>query len=295
MNRKILIIDDDPENRATATRLLESVEEAYVVLSCPDGQSGIEVALAELPDLIILDWQMPGLDGIQVLKQLKSHVAVAQIPVIMYTGIMTDSGSLRKALDLGAYDFLRKPVEPIEMEARIRAAIRLAEEYRLKMELEKKMMAMEKEQVQLELRNKTREATDYALFLAQKNETLIGILERLKDIISEQDLSPIPQRMLNDLISEINSSIGGMQYYEKFLEIFNTLHPTFNGNLTKISKELTPNDLKLLRFIKLNFGNKEMSALLNVSPAAIEKSKYRLKQKLNLRAEQALDSFAAAL
>src|SRR5574337_1121635 len=209
MKRKILIIDDDPDNRATATRLLESADENYVVLSCPDGESGIEVAQEEKPDLVLLDWQMPGLDGIQVLKQLKSFNTTLDIPVIMYTGIMTDSGSLRKALDLGAHDFLRKPSEPIEMEARIRSAIRLSEEQRRKIEIEKKMLALEKEQVELELKNKTREATDYALFLARKNETLKAILDRLREIMSQTQLPPVQEKMLNDLVLEINSSLGG--------------------------------------------------------------------------------------
>ena len=295
MAKRILIIDDDPDNRAMAVSLLAAVPGAYDVYSSPDGLTGISIALDEQPDLVLLDWQMPGMDGIEVLQALKNDPATVDIPVIMYTGIMTDSRSLRKALDLGAYDFLRKPVEPIEMEARINAAIRLVEENRRKIEAERRMLALEKEQVEKELENKKREATDYALFLAKKNETLITISEKLKEIVHGNGLPAKHAELINELIAEITGSVSGLQHYERFMSIFQELHPSFIDKVLSINKELSSNDLKLLRFIKLNFANKEISSLLNVSPAAVEKSKYRLKQKLSLGSEQSVYDFVAAL
>lgn len=295
MAKRILIIDDDPDNRATAVRFLDVVPGAYDVYSCPDGETGISVAMDEQPDLVLLDWQMTGLDGLEVLKRLKGEAATEHIPVIMYTGIMTDSGSLRQALELGAYDFLRKPVEPVEMEARINAAIRLVQAHREKIEAEKRIIALQKEQVELELNSKKREATDYALFLSRKNETLIEISEKLKEILWDKHLPAEHARSLSELVREISASLTGMQGHEKFTEMFHGLHPSFIDNALKINNDLTANDLKLLRFIKLDFSNKEISALLNVTPAAIEKSKYRLKQKLDLGSEQSLHDLVVSL
>lgn len=294
MTKQILIIDDDPDNRALAVNLLEAVA-GYEVYSCPDGRSGLQVAADEKPDLVLLDWQMPGMDGIEVLKRLKATTETCEIPVIMYTGIMTNSESLRKALELGAYDFLRKPVEPVEMEARIKAAIRLTEEHHNKLAIEKRIHALEKEQVEKELLIRKREVTDYALLLSKKNETLILISEKLKELLQAENLHSEHKQVLNDLMKDISGSVSGLQHYEKFMEIFQQLHPSFVDQALSFNKSLSANDLTLLRFIKLNFGNKEISSLLNVSPAAVEKSKYRLKQKLDLSSEQSIYDFVATL
>jgi CheY-like chemotaxis protein len=103
----ILIIDDEADTRNLVVNYLES-NEGYVFYTANNGETGLEIAKNELPDLILLDWQMPEMDGLKVLEKLKEDKLTQEIPVMMYTGIMTDSNSLRSALQLGAKDFLRK-------------------------------------------------------------------------------------------------------------------------------------------------------------------------------------------
>jgi DNA-binding response OmpR family regulator/DNA-binding CsgD family transcriptional regulator len=280
--KTVLIIDDDPESRSIAITYLSNNSENYNIYSAPDGIAGIEIAIEEKPDLVLLDWQMPLMDGIEVLKDFKSNETIKDIPVIMYTGIMTDSASLRQALELGAYDFLRKPVQPIELEARIKAAIVLIEKNKEKLEAEQKVVQLEKEQLKYELINKNKEVTDYAMFLASKNESLLYLIDKLQHYIDTESLNQTQYSYIRSLILEINSKIEAHQNFEKFTEMFKQLHPSFSEKIAQHAADLSKNEITLLTFIKLNFSNKEISSLLNVTTAAVEKSKYRLKTKLNL-------------
>lgn len=165
----LLIIDDDAQNRQLLVRFLEANDQ-FVIYSAPSGKVGLEIAFHEIPNVIILDWQMPEMSGIEVLSRLKSNSATKEIPVIMFTGIMTDTRSLRQSLQLGAHDFLRKPIEAVELEARINAVIRQEERKKEIIEQQLKIISLEKKQLQIELDAREREVINYAKSLSSKNE-----------------------------------------------------------------------------------------------------------------------------
>ena len=103
--KKILFIEDEPTLQKTLASLLE--KEGFKVFVASDGLRGLEIALNELPDLILLDLILPKLDGFKVLKQLKENEQTKLIPVIVLTNLegMTD---VEKALELGATNYLVK-------------------------------------------------------------------------------------------------------------------------------------------------------------------------------------------
>ena len=105
MNQTILIIDDEKDIRTSLTGILE--DEGYQVICSESGLDGIECARQELPDLILLDIWMPGMDGLETLDKLKSHFP--QITVIMISGHGTIETAVR-ATKLGAFDFIEKPL-----------------------------------------------------------------------------------------------------------------------------------------------------------------------------------------
>ncbi len=127
-DKSILIIDDQPETIEQVALFLEEngIMRFY---QATDGTMGIEVACRKRPDLIITDWEMPGLSGIETIQKLKALTETCDIPVIMCTGIMTTSENLELALNAGAVDFVRKPVDPIELAARVRSTLLLSETY----------------------------------------------------------------------------------------------------------------------------------------------------------------------
>jgi len=104
---KILIIEDDPYVLRFYDNLFRLSNPNYQVVTAANGELGVSSAKADPPDLILLDIVMPGIDGIDVLKELKKDPALQQIPVIILTNI-NDTVTIRKCIDFGASGFLIK-------------------------------------------------------------------------------------------------------------------------------------------------------------------------------------------
>jgi len=117
----IMVVDDEQAIRTLLKRTLES--EGYEVISSADGSSALAMMKKREPDLVILDINMPGLDGFQVLERIRQR---SDVPVIMLTGI-GEVATLGNALSLGADDYVKKPFSTRELLARIRAKLRRAE------------------------------------------------------------------------------------------------------------------------------------------------------------------------
>jgi diguanylate cyclase (GGDEF)-like protein len=117
----ILIIDDAKENIVVLSRLLKSHGN---IIFAQNGEEGLLAAMQSLPDLILLDISMPGLDGFEVLMRLKQSPSTADLPVIFITGI-PDSDTEEKGLTLGAVDYITKPFSSAVVKARVRHQLKL--------------------------------------------------------------------------------------------------------------------------------------------------------------------------
>jgi len=122
MHHTILIIDDEKDIRTALTGILE--DEGYQVLSAESGAEGIECARQELPDLILLDIWMPGMDGLEALEKLKREFP--QVTVIMISGHGTIDTAVR-ATKLGAFDFIEKPLSLEKVLISVANALQLQE------------------------------------------------------------------------------------------------------------------------------------------------------------------------
>jgi len=125
---KILVVDDEKFVRFTILTALRLSGNDYELLTAENGVEAVDVALKEKPDLILMDWQMPELTGIEALKVLKDNQQTKEIPVIMTTGL-SGSEKLQEALDGGAVDYIRKPVDKTELLARSKSALLLYDSY----------------------------------------------------------------------------------------------------------------------------------------------------------------------
>jgi PAS domain S-box-containing protein len=119
----ILHVDDDEANRYVVARMLQSA--GYQVLEAATGEMGIELAIAANPDLVILDVQLPGLNGFEVCHQLKSSPTTAAIPILHLSATFVAGRDKAQGLNSGADAYLTQPVEPIELIATIRALLRI--------------------------------------------------------------------------------------------------------------------------------------------------------------------------
>ena len=115
----ILIVDDVEHNLFLISNYLQELNPAYNILGAPNGKNALLVLQHETPDLIISDWEMPVMSGIELLRELKSKESTQDIPVMMITGQRTRADDLKFAFDAGAIDFIRKPVNQIELWARV--------------------------------------------------------------------------------------------------------------------------------------------------------------------------------
>jgi two-component system, OmpR family, KDP operon response regulator KdpE len=114
--RRILIVDDDPHFRRTLQLALHSY--GYKAGDAANGEEALEAVRTTVPDLIVLDWQLPGMNGIQTCRALRARYSV---PVIIVSG--NRSNSKIAALDAGANDFLAKPFAINELVTRIESAL----------------------------------------------------------------------------------------------------------------------------------------------------------------------------
>lgn len=119
--QKILIVDDEMATLLPLKRSLES--EDYIVIEACDGYEAIRKSKSEMPELIILDLMMPGMDGIEVCNQLKKDARTEKIPVIMLTA-RDEVRDKVEGLEIGADDYVTKPFNLNELKARIKSVLR---------------------------------------------------------------------------------------------------------------------------------------------------------------------------
>lgn len=124
--KKVLIIEDD---RDFCSAIAQSLSVAYQPVQANSGAEGVRLALHEKPDLVLLDLQMPEMDGIRVCEELRGKPATRDIPIIILSG-EGQLDSRVKGLDAGADDYVSKPVHSSELFARIRARLRRRESER---------------------------------------------------------------------------------------------------------------------------------------------------------------------
>ena len=116
----VLVADDDPDILALVRFRLE--RDGYEVLSAPDGETALDLALARTPDLAVLDVMMPRLDGYEVTRRLREHGPTTGIPIILLTARVQEP-DLERGFEAGADDYVTKPFSPQALGERVQAAL----------------------------------------------------------------------------------------------------------------------------------------------------------------------------
>ncbi len=283
---KILLADDEPQNLKFLFEALAT--ESYQIYSATNGVVAFDLAQRYMPDAIILDWDMPEMDGLEVVKRLRETSETKLIPVIMATGKMTSTQNLEMALAAGANDYIRKPFDVVEILARIKSMIRLRQAYDKNIELQNRISQQEIAISKHKLEKKTAALMAAKLQLLENSQDamqFVADLEALQNFVSEEGNS-----LIKKIISHCKSKSKLINWSE-FETFFEKVHPTFFINLQKKCTDLSPNDRKLCTLIKLNFTSKEIQSITNHSVEAVKKSKSRLKMKLNLDSMETLYQF----
>ena len=117
MSKKILVVEDTEDNRQLLRDLLGMA--GYEMVEAHDGAQGVAMAAEHRPDLILMDIQMPVLDGYEATRRIKADPALAAIPIVAVTSYAL-SGDEQKARDAGCNDYIAKPYSPRQMLAKVR-------------------------------------------------------------------------------------------------------------------------------------------------------------------------------
>jgi len=117
MSKRILLVEDQEDNRRIMRDLLSA--SGYELIEATNGEEGLEFAEREIPDLILMDIQLPGLDGYEVTRRIKSKLELNHIPIIAVTSYAL-SGDDQKAFAAGCDGYVTKPFSPRQLLAKIR-------------------------------------------------------------------------------------------------------------------------------------------------------------------------------
>ncbi|NCA80882.1 MAG: response regulator transcription factor [Sphingobacteriia bacterium] len=283
---RILLADDEPQNLRSLFEALAS--EKYQIYTAPNGAVAFEQALKYLPNAIIMDWDMPGISGIEAVRRLREQPQTKNIPIIMATGKMTSVENLKAALDAGANDYIRKPFDTVEIIARVKSMIRFYLEYKKNIKLQQQVAGREIANLKYELEMNTSALTVAKLRLIESGQNtlqLISDLEKLRKCDSETG-----EAIITKIISYCRANNFKVNWME-FETLFQKVHPAFYTQLQEAFPDLTKNERKICALIKLNLATKEISAIMNKEKNTVKKAKHRLKSKLELKNMDSLYHF----
>ena len=116
MSAKILYIEDNPDNRMLVRRVLQA--EGYTIIEANDGPSGIQTATEQIPDLILMDINLPDVDGYEITARIKQLPGLAKVPVIALTANVM-RGDREKTLAAGCDGYIQKPIDIDQLPAQI--------------------------------------------------------------------------------------------------------------------------------------------------------------------------------
>lgn len=285
--KRILVVDDDTSCHEIIKTILEELN--YVVHTISNPEETMETIRIMYPDLIILDWCMPQQDGISVLKTIKCHPDYKYIPVILSTGIRCSPSELKIALEEGAVDFLRKPLDEVEVDARVSSIFRTMHEHKKQLDL-----AVRFKNEQLDNEKKHRNILEAELYKKKQEIKLTAVtinqnqnfISNLKDEIANSEIEFAPQqkkylsRLLNKYVN-LSTSADWIFFSQQFTE----LNAPFYAKINAIAPDITWGELRFCALLKIGLSLKEISVANNSSYDAVKKALYRLRRKLHLKEE----------
>jgi CheY-like chemotaxis protein len=276
-NRTVLIVDDLVENLQVVVSIFEQNRPDLVIYQANSGKMALELAIKILPDIILTDWDMPEMTGIDLILELKKLKATRAIPVIIATGIMLSPENLREALEAGAVDFLTRPINAVELLARSHSALLLSEQHKNA------------------LAEKDRQLAEIALDVTKNDAYLTRFKKQIEALLLTIPDEQIHEREeLAAIVASLDSHLNH-DNWQRFQLSFEAVHSGFIQSLSETHPELSPAEVKLCIFLKLGMNTKDISNLLYLAPESIKVARSRLRKKLGLSLAHNLQSYLAAL
>ncbi len=291
----ILIVDDDPRQLKILTGNLIEYNPGYKLIIATNGKSAIDIAVKNKPDLILMDWEMPVMNGLDAIRLLKATDETRSIPILMVTGTHGETDKLKEAMDAGAIDFINKPYNTVELIARIRTQLRHVEVFRKlisQQEIinnhEKDLAANEKQLLEQDLKHHQKQLTMQTVNMVRNNAFLQSLLSDLKTILPYT--SSEGKSIINSLESRINDQSND-QIWKEFEYCFEQVYHEFYKKLNEKLNDLSVREQRLCAFLKMSMSTKEIAAITFQTPNSIDVAKHRLRKKTGLETDEDFNKF----
>lgn len=285
----VLVVDDVPANLGL---LLDALSAAgYRVLVAESGEGALAQLQHEVPDLILLDYMLPGLDGIQVCRRIRERPGCSEVPIIFLTAILETSEKVR-ALEAGAVDYVTKPIQTAEVLARVRTHLRIA---MLQRELSDELAMRREAEEQL------RDSLDRALVIAAADGTVRFATRLAVALLARHFPGSRPDRLPASLLPAALQSKStaapwtGDPGLPASLEIrvLRGATPTEPGVVELSSREtpgpsallglnLTPREAEVLYWLSEGKTNPEIALILSSARRTVEKHVEHILEKLGV-------------
>ena len=314
----VLIIDDREFDRVLYKEYLG--DEQYEFSELDDGEGAIAQLNTKNYDLILLDWQMPRVGGLETLRNVKNS-SHKETPIIIITGL-EDEKVLEQAFDYGGVDFINKPVSKIELNSRVNSVLKLfhstkmlikqkeellslntiissqKEELQEAFKIKQELAAIKEQQQQIEIDDKNRKIMTMEVDTSKsvnQIKNINSLISEGKKILSQDTNGNLGISILNKLQKEVEDLFGKQDSWSDFKEIYESIEPEFFKKLTTINPKLTSLDLQHCAYIKMNLDNYEITKILNVELKSLQQTRYRLKKKLKVEENAKLREFIVAI
>ncbi len=294
----VLIVDDVPDNLAVLHDALD--ESGYTVLIATSGEAALQRAQQALPDVVLLDAMMPGMDGFEVAKRLKASPKTAHIPIIFMTGL-TETEHLVAALECGAVDYVTKPIKPKEVLARMGVHLAGARERR---QTRNALDAFGYATI-------TVRALDGALLWqtplarellqrycgTQSPQTPPQVMQWLQQCLATLDQAGEPPRLTLEqgakrLSFRLHQQIGDVDALGDWLIVMREVSDTAVIEAMALSFKLTPKEAEVLYWVVKGKTNKDIGDILGSSPATVKKHLEHIFIKLGVETRTAAAGMA---
>ena len=267
---RILIVDDEPSNIQLIAKILDRNQ--YNLAYAEDGPGAIDMAMHISYDLILLDVNMPDMDGFEVCRKFKDEERLSDIPIIFLTA-RSEIEDVIQGFRIGGVDYVTKPFNDLELTARIRNQLELKSR---------------RDTLKTELNFRERIMAEYALILEKRKalgQTIIQDLELLN-----RESPGIMEDHVQVIIRKLQTIFEDIDF-KTYEFSFNELQERFQQRLLEKFSNLTTNEVRLSTYLRLNMSSREISDITRRSVRALEAARSRLRKKLKLNSSVNLVSY----
>ncbi len=280
-NKNILIIDDEIEQIEILIKYINEIFSQYTVFRAPSPIIALKVLSNERVDLILSDWQMPEMSGIELIRRLKEEEQYRNIPVILITGKMNDVNHLKIALDAGAVDYINKPVNKVELTARINSVLKQYEYFNALILAERKNTEL----VERIYETKIKELVQVGFQVEKRNKALSKIKKTFEESV---DMLTYAIESLDKVKNDFNQQFTPQKDWNQFVELLNEIDNGFIERLLKNFPALSLYEQKLCVYIKLGLDSNQIAEIFSINPDSVIKSRFRLRKKMKLHSDDNL-------